>query len=242
MTNNSWTNWQTWRLTNRVCECKDFMSFYLKPADGSPLPNFRAGQAVAVRAPGLDPRAYVLCCTPNEAMIRLTVMTGDEPGVGMPAYLSRMKIGDTIEVSAPAGSFVIESGDTPVVILGEGPGIAPAIAFLSELSTEAPLRPVHVLYAAKFGARFPLGPELRKVAGLLPNAGLGIFFKAPEPQDRAGIDYDVAGDITIDKIRSVCMDPDADYYIAGRPTFVKSLSESLARLRVIGSRIHTMTM
>ena len=242
MTQISWTNWKAWRLVNTVRESIDITSYCLKPADGGALPDFRAGQAVALRAPGIEPRAYALCCTPNDAMIRLSVKAGDDPEAGMPGYLSRMKIGDTVEVSDPAGDFTIDKRDTPLVILAEGPGIAPVIAFLSELSTETPLRPVHVLYAAKFGRRFPLGAELRKLAGLLPNAGLGIFFTHPEPNDRIGVDYNAAGYITIDKIRSVCLDPEADYYIAGRHAFVSSLSESLAALRVIASRIHVMQM
>lgn len=245
MTAYSWTGWHTYKLSNRIKECRGAASFYFAPADGSELPDFRAGQIVALRTESIAPTPYILCGTPNGRFLRLTVKcTNDdnEPLGPMTAQLMKMQIGDTIEVSAPTGDFVLEGGETPVVVITDGIGVTAAIAFLSELSTDQPLRPVHVLVSTLNGDTFPLREEALRLVESLPNGGLGVFYKAPKDDEHAGRDYTVEGGITVAKIRSACMDPEADYYLCGPKCFTEDIRAGLVSLSTRESHIHVMSL
>ena len=68
-----WKGWRKFKVMNRKQECVDTTTFTLMPADEQPLPAFRAGQGVALRLEGFEPRAYTLCSTPDEGCYRITI-------------------------------------------------------------------------------------------------------------------------------------------------------------------------
>ena len=51
-----WKGWRKFKVMNRKQECVDTTTFTLMPADEQPLPAFRAGQGVALRLEGFEPR------------------------------------------------------------------------------------------------------------------------------------------------------------------------------------------
>ena len=110
---------------------------------------------------------------------------------------------------------------------------------MSEMAVASPLRKVSVLCQVLNGKRFALADEIRKLVNLMPNVGLATFFTRPMMSETAGTDYDVAGPITVENVRSVCLAPDADFYITGSKTFIESLKKDLEALGLIHSRIHT---
>lgn len=233
--------WRPYRLINRIPESRAVTSFYFKAADGKPLPAYRAGQFTAVKAPGIEPRKYILSCSANNVLLRLTVKTDELPSVtGIAGYFDRLKIGDTVELSEPMGEFVIDPAEYPVVLLAEGLGVSALVAMLSELSTEQPLRSVDTFYSTANGVFFPLRDELKAIAKRLPNGSLTVFYTDPLNSETAGVDYTLAGEISIGAIGSACLNPEADYYICGGLKFIERLSKGLARLGTKASRIHML--
>ena len=98
-----WKGWRKFKVMNRKQECVDTTTFTLMPADEQPLPAFRAGQGVALRLEGFEPRAYTLCSTPDEGCYRITIKVLDNDRGALSAQLAQcLHVGDEIEVSEPA--------------------------------------------------------------------------------------------------------------------------------------------
>lgn len=90
-----WKGWRKFKVMNRKQECVDTTTFTLMPADEQPLPAFRAGQGVALRLEGFEPRAYTLCSTPDEGCYRITIKVLDNDRGALSAQLAQcLHVGD----------------------------------------------------------------------------------------------------------------------------------------------------
>ena len=182
-----WKGWRKFKVMNRKQECVDTTTFTLMPADEQPLPAFRAGQGVALRLEGFEPRAYTLCSTPDEGCYRITIKVLDNDRGALSAQLAQcLHVGDEIEVSEPAGGFVLDDRETPVVMIAEGIGITPMVAMLSEIATDHPLRRVHLIYSTKNGEHFPLQEETKNLIKLIPDSGMAVGYTEPRFDEHVG--------------------------------------------------------
>ena len=175
--------------------------------------------------PGIEPAPPFFLVGPSgDRLVRLTIEVGDEPFIGEVGRIGReLRIGDPVELSEPKGELAMEPGETPVVIMTEDIGCLVAHAFLAEMAEVDPMRNVRVLCQFPNGTRMLMREELRKLVDLMPNAGLAVFLAAPFSTDTAGKDYEVAGPITVENARSVCVDPDADFFVVGSRAFAEAL-------------------
>ena len=115
-----WRTFKDFVIANKVQESDVITSFYLQPADGKQLPTYKPGQYITVRfsIPGDEytlNRQYSLSQAPGKDMFRISVKREDEcvPNGKVSTYLHRdMNVGDTIEVSAPAGDFYLDTEST----------------------------------------------------------------------------------------------------------------------------------
>lgn len=110
-----WTNWRQFRVTRKVRESDEITSFYLKPVDGKPLPNFKPGQYISVRIDVQQlkypqGRQYSVSDTPRSDYYRISVKKecGLNPRAAgakrHPGHVSKIlhditKEGDIVEVS-----------------------------------------------------------------------------------------------------------------------------------------------
>lgn len=236
-----WKGWRKFKVMNRKHECSDTTTFTLMPADGQPLPVFRAGQGVALRLEGFDPRAYTLCSTPDEGCYRITIKVLDnDRGVLSSRISQSLFVGDEIEVSEPAGGFVLDDRDTPVVMIAEGIGITPMVAMLSEIATDHPLRRVHLIYSTKNGDHFPLQAEIKHFIKLIPDSGMAVGFTEPRSDEHVGQDYQFTGKLMPATLRQACMDAESDVYLCGSSLFVEYVRNIILQYRTIpAEHIHT---
>ncbi len=235
-------SWRPYRVALRTQECRGIISLYLEPADDAPAPAFAAGQYVELRGAGIEPRAFFLVGPSGDRLVRLTIEVGDEPFVGEIGRIAKLRIGDAVELSCPKGDLALEPGETPLVVMTENIGCVVAHAFLAELAETSPARPVRVLCQFPNGTRMLMREELKKLVELMPNAALAVFLAAPFTTDTAGKDYEVAGPVTVANARSVCVNPDADFYLIGSEPFVQALRTDLIGLGIIHSRIHAQVI
>lgn len=82
----------------------------MKPEDGKPLPEFQAGQyiSIKVRIPDSEYthiRQYSLSDMPGKDYYRISVK---KDGVVSSYLHDGLQEGDSIEISAPAGDFVLD--------------------------------------------------------------------------------------------------------------------------------------
>ena len=236
-----WKGWRKFKVMNRKQECVDTTTFTLMPADEQPLPAFRAGQGVALRLEGFEPRAYTLCSTPDEGCYRITIKVLDNDRGALSAQLAQcLHVGDEIEVSEPAGGFVLDDRETPVVMIAEGIGITPMVAMLSEIATDHPLRRVHLIYSTKNGEHFPLQEETKNLIKLIPDSGMAVGYTEPRFDEHVGQDYQFTGKLMPATLRHACMDAESDVYLCGSEIFVEYVRNIILQYRTIpADHIHT---
>ena len=117
-----------YRVVRRIEETADVISLVLEPADGGPLPAIAPGQYVSVFVdlPEGDrqPRQYTVSSTAVRTRLQITVRrvrgANGAPDGRVSSYLhDQVKIGDVLDVSAPAGDFVLTPTESPCCISGE---------------------------------------------------------------------------------------------------------------------------
>ena len=151
-----------------------------------------------------------------------------------------VKVGDEIEVSEPAGGFVLDDRETPVVMIAEGIGITPMVAMLSEIATDHPLRRVHLIYSTKNGEHFPLQEETKNLIKLIPDSGMAVGYTEPRFDEHVGQDYQFTGKLMPATLRHACMDAESDVYLCGSEIFVEYVRNIILQYRTIpADHIHT---
>ena len=132
-------------------ETADVISLTMQSADGQPLPVALPGQYVVLRlqlTAGGPPlfRCYSLSDAPSTERYRISVKV--EPNGVAGTYLrDHVRVGDTLDVSSPRGSFILQSGDSPVVLLSAGIGATPVLAMLHVLAVARSTRQIFWLHS-----------------------------------------------------------------------------------------------
>ena len=226
-----------------VRESSDVVSFSLQPTDGRPLTAGLPGQFVVLRLqiePNGPPlfRSYSLSGAPSSERYRISVKI--EPNGAAGTYLgSRVRTGDRLEVSTPRGSFLLQSGEGPVVLLSAGIGATPVLAMLHALVANASAREVWWLHGARNRQSHPFAAESRALLQALPRVRSHILYSRPDAQDRLGQDFDGTGHLELDVLQRLGVPRHADYYVCGPSAFMRQLTTGLGAWGISPDRIHT---
>ena len=223
-------------------ELSDVVSLSMQDPASEPLPEPLPGQYVVLRLrPGVDGalifRSYSLSGPVSTDRYRISVKI--EPnGVGGAYLRDHVRAGDFLEVSSPRGSFILRSGEGPVVLLSAGIGATPVLAMLYAMSSARSTRPVLWLHAARDGKHFPFAAEVRRLVSGLAHGRSYVCFSRPEAADRLGADFDAAGYLSRAMFNNAGLTPDADVYLCGPSPFMADMRTALAELGVRPDRIH----
>jgi ferredoxin-NADP reductase/MOSC domain-containing protein YiiM len=232
-------------------ESADVLSLALQSPDGQPLQLGQPGQYVVVRlqstpegkaasaeasAPKPLFRSYSLSGPPSTERYRISVKI--EPNGVAGTYLQEhVRVGDALEVSAPRGSFILQSGDRPVVLLSAGIGATPVLAMLHALAATHSTRPVWWLHSARDGQHHPFAAEVRRLMLALPNGHNYVCYSRPGSDDMK-TDIDATGHLSQSVFDAVGVPREADVYICGPTRFMGDMKEALAVLGVASERMH----
>ena len=223
-------------------ESADVHSITMRSPDNQPLPTAIPGQYVVLRlqrAASGPPifRSYSLSGPHSSERYRISVKL--EPNGVAGTYLrEHVREGDTLDVSSPRGSFILQPGDLPVVLLSAGIGVTPLLAMLYELATARSPRPVLWLHAARDGEHHPFAGEVRALMHALPHGRSYVCYSDPGADDKAGEDFDATGRFSRSVFEEVGVPPEANVYLCGPPGFMAAMKEALATLDVAPERIH----
>ena len=223
-------------------ESTDVLSLTLQAADGAPLPTALPGQYVVLRlrrsADGpLLFRTYSLSGTVAPDRYRLSIKV--EPNGAAGAYLrDHVRVGDALDVSSPRGSFVLESGMGPVVLLSAGIGATPVLAMLHALAAARSNRTVWWLHGARDRDHHPFAAEVRGLLRALPHGRGYVCYSRPAPGDKIGQDFNAVGRLSRSVLDAVNIPRDADVYLCGPTHFMAEMKEALAASGVASQRIH----
>jgi ferredoxin-NADP reductase/MOSC domain-containing protein YiiM len=223
-------------------ESPDVLSLTMRSTDGRPLRTALAGQYVVLRlqrSAGSPPlfRSYSLSGSPSEEQYRISVKI--EPNGAGGTYLRDVvRVGDVLEVSEPRGSFILESGDRPVVLVSAGIGATPVLAMLHSLATAHSTRQVLWLYGTRDREHHPFAAEVRRLIVSLSNSRSVVCYSRPGTSDKMPEDFNTAGHLSQRVFDNVGVPRDADVYLCGPVPFMADMKKALALCGVAPERIH----
>jgi ferredoxin-NADP reductase/MOSC domain-containing protein YiiM len=223
-------------------ESTDVLSLTMNSADGQPLPMALPGQYVVVRlqrVTGGPPlfRSYSLSGPFSTERYRISVKI--EPNGLAGAWLrEHLRVRDVLHVSSPRGSFILQPGERPVVLLSAGIGVTPILAMLHTLSAAHSTRQVLWLHAARDGEHHPFGAEVHRLMLTLAQARSYVCYSRPDSRDRVGKGFDAAGHLSASVFQEVGFPREAEVYLCGPNRFMADMKGTLAALGVAPERIH----
>jgi ferredoxin-NADP reductase/predicted pyridoxine 5'-phosphate oxidase superfamily flavin-nucleotide-binding protein len=233
------------RVEQKIRESEDVISFVLAAQGGGELVDFQAGQhlPIEVSVDGYDQplkRTYSLSISPGAGLYRITVKR--EPLGTVSRHLhENVQEGDFISAKAPAGEFVLEHSDRPVVLISAGVGITPMVSMLRAEASNPQRRPVTFIHGARDGAHHPLSREVRSIARGSDNVRLEVAYSRPRAEDIAGNTYHHTGHVDAELITAVVADFNADFYLCGPTRFMADVITVLTKRGVPEAHIHTET-
>ena len=145
-----------YRVVRRIEETQDVISLILEPADEAGLPEISPGQYVSVFVDlpngQRQPRQYTVSSTGLGNRLQITVRrvrgVNGAPDGQVSTYLNdHITVGETLEVSAPAGDFVVQSSDGPLLLASAGAGITTVLPIVEHIARTQPNRTVIVAHA-----------------------------------------------------------------------------------------------
>ena len=145
-----------YRVVRRIEETVGVVSLVLEPADGGSLPQIAPGQYVSVFVDLADgarqPRQYTVSSTASSTRLQITVSrlrgVGGAPDGRVSSHLhDEVTVGDLLDVSAPAGDFIVEDSDRPLLLASAGAGITTVLPIIEHLARTQPTRQVQVVHA-----------------------------------------------------------------------------------------------
>ena len=236
----AWTGFRSLVVTSLTKESENIISVRLSPPDGSePLPAVRPGQYLTLKlrpagtdgAPAL--RNYSLSDTATENGYRISVKL--EPGgVGSGYVHAGLAIGEVLEVAAPRGDFVLQTGDRPVVLISAGVGATPVLAMLHELAELQSSRAVWWIHSARNAAEHAFRREAETLLTQLPGAHRTVTYTRPQAGDQS----DATGRLNVTGLPPG-IPAEAEFYLCGPAGFMEAISAGLVARGVPAELIRT---
>ncbi|QUM80639.1 NO-inducible flavohemoprotein [Moritella sp. 5] len=230
-----WRGEREFRVTTKVAESDNIMSFYLTPTDGEPAPSFTPGQFIGLvlNIDGEETRRqYSLSDSPNSEYLRISVKR--EEGGAASGYLhDRIQTGDTLNLLAPAGDFILKDNNKPVVLVTGGVGITPAISMLNSLKGTD--RPIHFIHAAMNTKVHAFRDHVTNLAA--ENENIKPYFVYSDATSECK--PDATGFINLamleDKIGD---DRDVEFYFLGPKPFMQAMNGFAPKLGIPAENVH----
>ena len=239
----AWPGFRPLAVTALERETGSVISVHLADPDGAAVPAAQPGQFLTLRlpaTPGGPPlvRSYSLSGPPGAPSYRISVKR--EPhGAGSEFMHTRVHAGDQLDVAAPRGTFILQPGDTPVLLISAGVGATPVLAMLHALAGAGSGREIWWLHGARSRADEPFASESRSLLAELARRHRHICYSQPGPGDVPGRDYQTAGRLTPEVLAGLDLPRDADAYLCGPAAFMAAVSGALKSLGIGRSRVHT---
>ncbi|WP_312098985.1 NO-inducible flavohemoprotein [Niallia sp.] len=242
-----WSDYKEFKIIKKVQESEVITSFYLAPTDGSSLPVYEAGQYITIRLsmPGekfLFNRQYSLSCASNKEYFRISVKkeeSAENPDGKVSNYLhSEMNVGDTLEVTVPAGVFTLKMEESPIVFLSGGVGITPFMSMVETIAKEQPNREVIFIHSARNGSIQAFNDELIRIKERITNFQLSFIYENPSDEDKLNPYFKKDGYIDSEWLKENAIVADGNYYVCGPVPFLQTVVKGLKENGIDDAHIH----
>ena len=181
-----------YRVVRRIEETADVISLVLEPADGEPVPPIQPGQYVSVFVDLPDgdrqPRQYTVSSTAVGTRLQITVRrvrgVGGAPDGRVSSFLhDRVEPGDVLELSAPAGDFVVQPSSSPLLLASAGAGITTVLPIVEHIARTQPERQLIVAHADRTASDHALRETVLHVARQIDDFTAYAWYETVEPGD-----------------------------------------------------------
>lgn len=229
-----WRGARVFRIARKVEESSEISSFYLAPVDGGPVVDFAAGQYLGLRLviDGVEQRRnYSLSSAPNRREFRISVKR-EADGLVSRHLHDHMAEGATLDVFPPAGHFVLEEGEKPLVLISGGVGITPLLAMLPKALASG--RPVHFIHCARNRLAHAFREAVDELARRHPQLKRFYCYEQAQPSDAV----DAVGRLEAQQLAQwLPASRDVDAYFVGPKPFMAVVNRSLLALGVPATQI-----
>ena len=196
---------------------------------------YRAGQFTTLEVP-MWPRVwrhYSLASAPRPDGTLTLQVKAVPAGWVSNALVQRSRPGDVLRLGPPGGTMVVDhAGDTPLLLVGGGTGIAPMLAIVEEVAAHGRPRTVEVFYGARRAADLYARERLAELARLHPWLAVRSVVSEGAP-----VDSGPTGSLpTVVGRRGPWEEYEA--YIGGPPAMIRRTVATLHGAGVPEERIH----
>ncbi|UII57328.1 NO-inducible flavohemoprotein [Cytobacillus spongiae] len=242
-----WKDFKSFIVDHIVKESDCITSFYLKPADGGAISPFIPGQYISIRVkvPGSNYfhiRQYSLSDAPNKSYYRISVKkehgVSNKPAGIVSNYLhDSIQVGDELEISPPAGDFILQDTDEPIIFLSGGVGITPLISMMNELLEQKKQQPITIIHAAINGNQQAFRKHLLDAAGKQLNINYFSCLERPTDDDLLENTFDKEGYITKDWLSEIITNHSCKVYMCGPISFMQAMFQQLQEIGINSNSI-----
>lgn len=140
------TTYET-EITELTFLSSEIVKLKAKIKDGSAI-TFLPGQYANILVPGsTETRSYSFSCLSNTDEMEFIIRLIPDAGL-MSDYLRQAKVGETLSITGPVGSFYSREIKRQTLFFAGGTGIAPFIAMLEKLDKEGNNETIKLFYGA----------------------------------------------------------------------------------------------
>lgn len=228
----AWDDFKSFKIANIEDQGTSMKSFEVEPVNNIKIPELVAGQYITVRIKptnddNLALRHYSIYSVKNDGKIRFAVKRegeGEKKGLVSHDLHDKYSIGDTIELSAPAGDFKVESekGKT-LLLLSSGAGVTPMFAMLEDEAYKG--RNVHFVHVNEAEKDVPFKEEVDALNAMNENVEVTYHLKEKD------------GYLTSNEL-SNWINEDVDIYLCGGITFMDTIFDELEKLNIGQADLH----
>ena len=234
---------KSFKIVNKIAEAINVFSLYLKPEDGC-LYGFKPGQYVSVKVKLGEYeqiRQYSLSDIQNQEYIRITIKREenyDSDSIAVSNYIyDNLVVGDTLDVSAPFGTFVLNSSTSNITFISAGVGITPVMSMLKTLMHNQGQQKINFIYLVENSDHHIFKQELKSIQGL--NLNKFIYYKNPLIRDIIDQDYNYAN-FDFNDLQKYAFQ-DMEYYVCASDNIINKINVTLTSLGIDKNKIHDET-
>lgn len=194
---------------------------------------FAAGQFARLTFAGLPARAYSMASMPGEEVLEFHVRL--IPGGRASQHIAEtLKVGDSVQVEGPYGSAHLRPDDeSPLVLVAGSSGLAPAKSIARTALMAQPDRRVHLYFGVRDEDHVYDEGALQVLVSRYGNLRVDTVLSEPAGDTRRR-----RGTLAEVLMQDLAAHRDAQFYVAGPPVMVNSVSQAVAAAGIGRAQIH----
>jgi len=242
----AWTGWRTFIVKSRVEESSEIVSLYLAPKDGKKIPFHQPGQYISLKVflPDLkleQIRQYSISCAPNDEYFRISVKREKGTSVKVNGIISNRLHdhffeGSEVEISAPAGSFILQKNQNKKVFISGGIGQTPLLSMLEALDlNEEATQDIIWIHACRNQLVHAFSDKVTYIKNNHQNVKSYQFYDVVE--EKSADEHIFKGPVDFTKIKDLLFEEQTEYYICGPKPFLEKMLLELRANKVADQQI-----